>query len=209
MILNPLETVLLWIFIICYSLIFFIAWRISRNSARGRKKSLSSLFLLNLAVFYLGLVSVYLWSNNNQSTLQNFMTVYGLLTIGVYVISIEIPGFLILSHYDEKSIEVLQIARGHLIESTFDFSPSIQRLQALIKKCKSRLEELHLYTNLNYFVKSSTQMNQINRSVLDLLLAEINQSIRSVSQKSKHPFPKLIDVLSLTGLSFLIAQLLR
>ena len=209
MLLSPLETVLLWIFIICYSLILFITWRISRNSTKGRKTSLSHLFLLNLAMFYLGLIAVHLWLNNKEPNLQDFMIVYGLLTIGIYVASIEVPGFLVLSHYDDKSIGVLQIAREYLIESTFNFSPSIQHLQVLVKKHKSRLEELHLYANLNYFIQSSTQMSQINRSVLNLLLAEINQLVRSVSQKSKHPFPKLIDILSLTGLSFLIAQLLR
>jgi hypothetical protein len=208
-ILSPLETVLLWTFIIFYSLILFIGWKVYRNSAKGRKKTLSYLFLLNLAVFYLGSISVHLWLNNKEPNLQDFVTVYGLLTIGVYVASIEVPGFLILSHYDEKSIGVLRIAREHLITSTFDFLPSIQSLQTLVNKHKSRLEELHLFANLSYFVQSSNQMKHINRSVLDLLLIEINQSVRSVSQKSKHPFPKLIDVLSLTGLSFLFAQLLR
>lgn len=209
MILSPLEIVLLWMFIIFYSLILFIAWKVSRNSAKGRKKSLSSLFLLNLAIFYLGLIVVHLWFDNKEPNLNDFITVYGLLTIGVYVATIEVPGFLILSHYDGKSIEVLRTARKNLIESTFSFLPSIQDLQSLTKKHKSRLEELYLYTNLNYFIKSSNQMSQVNRSVLDLLLIEINQSVRNVSHKSKHPFPKLIDVFSLTGLSFLIAQLLR
>lgn len=209
MILSPLETVLLWIFIILYSLTLLIAWRISKNSTKGRRKSLSNFFSLNLASFYTGLIVVHFWLNSIEPNLQGFITVYGLLTIGVYVASIEVPGFLILSHYDEKSIGVLRIAREHLITSTFDFSPSIQSLQTLVNKHKSRLEELHLFANLSYFVQSSNQMKHINRSVLDLLLIEINQSVRSVSQKSKHPFPKLIDVLSLTGLSFLIAQLLR
>ena len=209
MILSPLETVLLWILIICYSLVLFIAWTIFKNSAKGRNKSLSYLFLLNVAMFYLGLIIIHLWLNNKELSLQDFITVYGFLTIGVYVASIEVPGFLILSHYDEKSIEVLQIIQKYLIKGTFSFSSSIQSLQALIKKYKYRLEELYLYANLKYFIQSSNQMKQINRSVLDLLLAEINQSVRSVSQKSKHPFPKLIDILSLTGLSFLIVQLLR
>jgi len=160
-------------------------------------------------MFYLGLIIIHLWLNNKELSLQDFITVYGFLTIGVYVASIEVPGFLILSHYDEKSIEVLQIIQKYLIKGTFSFSSSIQSLQALIKKYKYRLEELYLYANLKYFIQSSNQMKQINRSVLDLLLAEINQSVRSVSQKSKHPFPKLIDILSLTGLSFLIVQLLR
>ena len=175
MILSPLETVLLWLFIIFYSLVLLIAWRIYRNSNKGRKRSISYLFLLNLAV---------------------------------YVLTIEVPGFLILSRYDEKSINVVQTARGHLIRSTFEFTPSIQGLQALVKNYRSRLEELHLYANLDYFIQSSSQMNQINRSVFDLLLMETGQSAGSVSQRSKHPFPKLIDVLSLAGLSFLIAQLL-
>ena len=208
MILSPLETVLLWVFIIFYSLTLFIAWRVSKNSAKGRKKSLSYLFLLNLVSFYLGLIAVNFGLNNNESNFRDFVTVYGLLTIGAYVATIEIPGFLILSHYDEKSIEVLWTAQKYLIASTVNFSPSIQDLQTLMKNYKSRLEELHLSVNLNYFIQSSNQMHQINRSVFDLLLMEISQSVRSVSQKSKHPFPQLIDVLSLTGLSFLIAQLL-
>lgn len=209
MILSPLETVLLWAFIIFYSPTLSLAWGISRNSAKGRKKSLSYLFLLNLVAFYLSLIAVYLGVNNKEPNFRDFVTLHGLLTIGVYVATIEVPGFLILSHYDEKSIEVLRIARKYLIASTVNFWPSTQGLHTLMKKHKSRLEELHLYANMNYFFQSSNQMNQINRSVLDLLLTEINQSVRIVSQKSKHPFPKLIDVLSLTGLSFLIAQLLK
>ena len=206
--LSPLGTVLLWLFIIFYSLVLLIAWRIYRNSNKGRKRSISYLFLLNLAAFYLGLAIVHLGLNNGEPDLNGIVTVYGLLTVAVYVLTIEVPGFLILSRYDEKSINVVQTARGHLIRSTFEFTPSIQGLQALVKNYRSRLEELHLYANLDYFIQSSNQMNQINRSVFDLLLMETGQSAAGVSQRSKHPFPKLIDVLSLAGLSFLIAQLL-
>jgi len=147
--------------------------------------------------------------NDAEPNFSDFITLYGLLTIGVYVATIEVPGFLILSHYDEKSIEIIRNARKYLITSTFNFSPSIQSLQTLVEKYKSRLEELHLYANIDYFLQSSNQMKQTNKSVLDLLLVEISQSARIVSQKSKHPFPKLVDILSVTGLSFLIAQLLR
>lgn len=209
MTLDPLKTVLLWIFIAFYSSTLLIAWRLFKRSKKGRERSISHLFWLNLVFFYSGLIAVYLISAEWEPDFIEFTTVYSLITIGSYVAVIEVPGFLILSRYDEKSVEVLRIAKEHLGTSTFDFETSIQELEALVNAQKLRLEEQHLSTSLEYFVKSSDAMKQVNRSVLNLLLLEIGQSMRSISGKSKHPFPKLIDVFSLAGLSFLIAQLLK
>lgn len=209
MILDPLKTVLLWIFIVFYSSTLLIAWRLFKRSKKGRERSISHLFWLNLMFFYSGLIAVYLISAEWEPDFIEFITVHSLITIGSYVAVIEVPGFLILSRYDEKSVEVLRMAKEHLATSTFDFETSIQELGALVNAQKLRLEEQHLSTSLEYFVRSSDAMKQANRSVLNLLLLEIGQSMRSISEKSKHPFPKLIDVFSLAGLSFLIAQFLK
>jgi hypothetical protein len=74
---------------------------------------------------------------------------------------------------------------------------------------KQRLEELHAYDQLKYYEDSSSEMNQANTSVFDLLLMSTNQWIKDCDEQSKHPFPKLVDILSLAGLSFLIAQFLK
>jgi hypothetical protein len=199
---------MLWAFIITYSVVFLVLFRYSWKSSNGREKSLSYLFVMNLAIFYLVLIAIQ-FGTTFTPNFRDFLTVYGLATIGVFVGTIEVPGFLILSRYDENSTKILKEIRHNLIISISSFSSSIQELEQLVTENKSRCKELQLYELLNYFLQSSKQMNQVNRSVFDLLLLEINRSIGSVSRDSKHPFPKLIDVLSLTGLSFLIAQLIR
>jgi len=206
--LSFLESTLLWIFIIAYFIVLVCLFRLSWKSNEGRKKSLSYLFIFNMVVFYAGLTAVYFWLNLTPD-IRDFMIVYGLLTIGVYVGTIEVPGFLILAHYDETSVDILEETQKNLILSKSSFEKGIQGLEKILASNKPRLDEIYVYENMNYYIESSREMGQSNKSVFDLLLMVINQSTRSTSDRSKHPFPKLIDVLSLAGLSFIIAQFLK
>jgi hypothetical protein len=116
---------------------------------------------------------------------------------------------LLLSSYDDKTIEVLSDVRKYLVSTTFDFDSSIKNLQQLQKTNENRLNEQHILEILDYFVKTCNRIKNVDSSLLNLTLSETNLSIREVSQQSKHPFPRLVDVLSLAGLSFLIAQFLK
>lgn len=180
-----------------------------RKSSNGRENTIAFSFLFSAALLYIGIIVAYLLWDISPS-ITNFLTIFGLLVIAVYVITIEVPGFLKLSRYDEVSVDLLEEVQRNLVLSVTSFEPSIPILDEMLQKNKGRFNELHVFQNLNYFVTSSKEMNpQINKSILDLLLYDISQTIKKTADSSKHPFPKLIDVLSLAGLSFLIAQLLK
>lgn len=207
MTLSLFQSLVLWIFGIIYSIILIILVKNSFYS-KGRKKCLFSVFILNLITFYPSIVVIYL-SLQLQPSLTDFLIIFGLFTIGLYVATIEVPGFLILTRYDKKSGEILENIQKNIISSNYEFKSSIKNLDDSLSNNKSILEEVHLYSGLIYFVKSSKDMSNVDGSVFNLLLMETNQSIRSISDLSKHPFPKIVEVFSLAGLSFLIAQFLK
>jgi hypothetical protein len=208
-ILNPLESLILWLLAIFYTGIMLWLFRYYRKSPLGRENKIAFSFIFSVFLLYaLTIVVYFLW--NTSPSITDFITIYGLLVVAVYVVAIEVPGFLLISRYDDTSVDLLEEVHRNLILSVASFEPSIPFLEDILQKNKDRLNELHVFENLNYFVISSKEMNpQINKSIFDLLLFDINQTIKKTADSSKHPFPKLIDVLSLAGLSFLIAQLLK
>ena len=154
------------------------------------------------------LAGITLWFDYSPD-IRQFIIINGLLTIGVYVISIEVPGFLLLSAYDETSVKLLKDIKTNLIQSIYSFNTGIQGIQGLLESNRGLLQEIGTYDQINYYVESSVEINHANKSVFDLLLMTVNQAIKDCDDQSKHPFPKLVDILSLAGLSFLIAQLLK
>ncbi len=201
------ETIILSIYVIAYFSAFLAVLKRFWASKELRKKSLSPLFIFNMILFSAGL-AISFWYDYSPNISQ-FITIYGLLAIGVYVATIEVPGFLMLDSYDEKSVVLLQDIKDSLIKSRYHFSEGIQKIHSMLDNNKQRLEELHAYDQLKYYEDSSSEMNQANTSVFDLLLMSTNQWIKDCDEQSKHPFPKLVDILSLAGLSFLIAQFLK
>ena len=209
MILDADETAMLWLFLISYSVLVFLALRRITRYKSQREKSLLLLISLNLIFLYLASIIAFFLFNSWKPDLRDLVTLYVFLVVGAFVITIEVPGFVILSSYDNKTIEVLSDVRRNLVTVAYNFDSSIQNLQSLQKTNETRLEEQHMSDILNYFVETCIRIKNIDVSLLNLTLSEINLSIREVSQQSKHPFPRLVDILSLTGLSFLIAQLLK
>ena len=51
-------------------------------------------------------------------------------------------------------------------------------------------------------------MKHLDRIHYDTTVKELGERIQQISDGSKHPFPKLIEILSLAGISFLIGQFL-
>lgn len=209
MILNTNETVFALLFLIFYSVsIFFTSKRLTKQSIQ-RERPIFFLLILNLITLYLlSIISFFLLSSW-EPDLRDLASLYVFLVVGAFVIIIEVPGFLLLSSYDDKTIEVLSDVRKYLVSTTFDFDSSIKNLQQLQKTNENRLNEQHILEILDYFVKTCNRIKNVDSSLLNLTLSETNLSIREVSQQSKHPFPRLVDVLSLAGLSFLIAQFLK
>ena len=66
-----------------------------------------------------------------------------------------------------------------------------------------------LNTLVSDFNNSCESTNNLDETIWEILLSELTTKIDSFFLRAKHPFPKLIDILSLAGMSFLLAQILR
>ena len=49
----------------------------------------------------------------------------------------------------------------------------------------------------------------LDKSLYEVTIKEIGEQIQQISARSKHPFPKLIEIMSLAGISFLLGQFLN
>jgi len=125
-----------------------------------------------------------------------------------FVICVEIPGYLILSRRDEDTVGRLRQIRQALIETRYSFD-HVQKLKTQTEDSSSVLLELRLSDLLNEFINSCEHLNNVDRDFWGLVLSETTNAIKDVSNSSKHPIPRIVDFLSLAGLSFLIAQILK
>ncbi len=129
------------------------------------------------------------------------------LLVGSFVFAIEVPGYLYLMNHDESIVNYLEDWRSEMVKLGYDFN------QYDIVKSKSAegitmLKEVNLNRLINDFIDHCGRMKNIDRGFWTLVLGEVNRAIDGVNRGSKHPAPKLIEILSLSGLSFIIALLL-
>jgi hypothetical protein len=125
-----------------------------------------------------------------------------------FVLGLEVPGFILLSRFDEGIVNALEELRNDLITLGYSFD-HLGQLKTTIERSKSRLNSARIGGLVIDFVASCDRMNNLDRNFWGLVLSEVTTASRFFVERSKHPSPKLIDVLSLAGLSFLLAQFLK
>lgn len=91
----------------------------------------------------------------------------------------------------------------------FSFAVHLQNLKNKRNSSRSYLEGENLDRLLEDFIAFSDEIENLNENVWSLTLNETSSFIDEVTKRSKHPFPKMIDILTLSGLSLLIAQFLK
>lgn len=126
-----------------------------------------------------------------------------------YVVSVEIPAYLRISKFDENLVYVLKDLREELIKMPFSFGASLENLKTKRYNNISFLKEENLDRLLQDFIAFCDKVGNFNEKLWNLTLTETSNLIDDVSKRSKHPFPKLIDILALSGLSVLLAQFLK
>src|SRR5437870_4188949 len=101
----------------CLSIILIIVSVMSKNE---RAKYLPILFGVNLSIFIGSILagSIYL----NYDRLLDSIAFIGYTIIICYVFAIEIPGYILLSRYDDKLIEILNQFRKNIISLNYDFA---------------------------------------------------------------------------------------
>lgn len=173
---------------------------------KDRVRTLPLLYVINLGIF---LVASFVGSNYfDISKTLDLVTFFGYVIIASYVISIEIPGYLLLSRYDDKLLDALQNIRRKIISLNYDIV-KISDLEILCQENKKQLETIFVYDILEEFIKSCKTIKNLDKSLYEVTLKEIGERIGNVSEQSKHPFPKLIEIMSLAGISFLLGQFLN
>lgn len=161
--------------------------------------------VLNGALFLVGMLFLALVLPQSLLNILSWI-IYDLIIS--YVVTVEIPGYLRLSKFDEVSIQSLRDIRKCLIKMRYSFK-SLRDFEIAMKRNAGILSEEHVKDLLNDFADLCERMKNLDLNLWELTLSEITKAMSRISQRSKHPIPKLIDILSLAGLSLLLAQILK
>lgn len=196
----------LLILIVVFNIIFnAFVWKMPKDKSY-RTKFLWKLFLLNGLFFSLGLIILVVILPQSDLTIVSWV-IYDFLIS--YVLCLEIPAYLKLSKYDENLVTILKDLRGDLVKMRFAFDTSLDNIKKRKNENASFLKEENLDGLLQDFITVCDKINNLNENLWNLTLNETSNLIDDVTKRSKHPFPKLIDIVALSGLSVLIAQMLK
>jgi hypothetical protein len=186
--------------------IVVVAWKKPKGK-KNRTKSIWKLLIFNCVVFSIGLLALTFLLPQTVLTIFSWIVFDFLIS---YVFCIELPAWFRISKFDDNLGDALKDLRAELVMMPFDFDTYLEKLD-LTKKRNALLvlEEENLENLMQNFIDFSHKLDRFNENFWNLTLSELTGVIEEVSRRSKHPFPKLIDILALSGLSILLAQLLK
>jgi hypothetical protein len=164
------------------------------------------LVILNGIFFSIGLLFLVIILPQSLLNVISWL-VYDLLLS--FAISVEIPGYLKLSAFDQKHIDVVKEIRSNLIKMRYSFDKHFEDLKKSAKGNASVLREEKIDDLLDDFISVCDSIRNVDVNLWKLTLEETTDLISNISNRSKHPLPKLIDILTLSGLSLLLAQFLK
>ena len=184
---------------------FIISWK-TQNKPKRRISFLWKLIALDGLFFSLGLVAII--AVKPQSLLNNIIFVFYDLII-TYALIVELPSYLKIAKYDDEVSDTLTEIRSDLVALRYSSKLELDGLKKKVYDNKTKLEEEKIDKPLTEFLTVTERLRNINDNLWSLTLGEISKSISSIDARSKHPFPKLIDILALSGLSILVAEFLK
>ena len=179
----------------------------AEKSKSLRFRMLWRLILTNGFVFLIGLLLIIIFAPQAHSTLVSWL-VYDLIIS--FTFSLEIPGWIRLSKLDESHGKIFNNIRTALIKTRFDFDENFSVLKKTVAEAKEVLEDEGIGEIMDDFINACEDYDEpLNENLWSLTLSETTERIDFINKRSKHPIPKLIDILALSGLSVLIAELLK
>lgn len=198
---------LFWLSIIVHTvlisvLLVFVA------SEHNKRKSLLIFPLIAEGVFFLIIFSIIIHYYPPSNFLL-FGTILVYSVIIAFVFALEIPGFVLISRHDQKVVNGISRVRSTLVPLIYAFGKTHEEFENASSTNEEYLKETNLFDLVDDFIEYCKQLKNLNEKFWELLLTELTRTIEVYNKRSKHPYPKLIEVLSLTGLSFLIAQFLH
>jgi hypothetical protein len=183
----------------------FLAWK-TPKSKDDRTMFLWKLFIIAGLSFSIGLTLLFVFLPQSNLFIFTWI-VYDFLI--AYVFFVEFPAYMRISKYDDEYVNSLKDLRSELTKIPFLGISVIVSLKEKRSKYSLFLKRENIDQLLQDFILSCENMGNYNEHLWSLTLTEISALIDDVNKRSKHPFPKLIDILALSGLSVLLAQFLK
>ena len=185
-------------------LIFITAISLHVKKDKNKRKSFYWEFIfINGIQFCAGLFWMYAIDIQSNTSIMKGLIIN---TIIAYAIIIEVPIYYLLNEYDKKLINILSSIRSNLISLNYDYNKLIN-IREIIKENKIILDNMPLYTLLLDFIDLCERVKNYDKNMLHIMIEEVNLNINMIQSLEKHPFPELIKIISLTGISFLLAEL--
>jgi hypothetical protein len=189
-----------------HALLLAVAAYFYRRGSR-RERLVWKLFSLDAIGFGIALPTILLILGEPQGPLA-LLSILVYVAIATFACLIEVPGYLILSGYDEREIGRLTQIRKALVKTSYSFD-ALGELKVKVEANDKTLQDLEINDLLTGFIETCERLKNLDRNYWALTLAEITSKIDQIGKTSKHPTPKLVELVSLVGLSFLIAQFLK
>ena len=122
------------------------------------------------------------------------------------MITIELPIYYLLMNFDNEIITILMSLRTNIIKLKYNYD-NISEVKKIVTENKEKLSDLTLFNLIHDFIEVCDRIKNIDTSLLTLSIEELNYQINIIEKREKHPFPQLIKLLSLAGISFILAEI--
>ncbi len=196
--------IIFYVGIISHIIISSIITIIGHLRKNERIKHLPILFGINAFTF---LITVFVVTHYANFQIIDYVAFIGYSVIVSYVLTIEIPGYILLTKYDSKLIQILQNLRQKSIQLTYNFG-SLDDLRQYFNENKETISSSTVTDLLDSFIQRCETIKNLDKSLYEISIKELGEQMQQISSRSKHPFPKLIEIFSLAGISFLLGQFL-
>jgi len=201
---------------ICLTLLYAAAsstalLSISQASARSKR------LVLPMALNFVAAVGLFILALDYPSKLlaidplgmnHNELFVVLLLAL-VCALFVEAPGFLLNVTYDKKTEDALQTIADALLDVRFaPTEPNRRRLSDAVEERRIILDQSHLGSFISKCAAEFLSLGNADPALLNMLADQLHKEQMKVSDRSKHPFPVLIQLLGLSSVVFVLAEIL-
>jgi hypothetical protein len=132
-----------------------------------------------------------------------------MLLVLLFALTLEIPGFLLNFAFDKRAAELL--AKNEEALLAVRFSPTSDNRAKFLELAKSnsgKLENNNIEKLILRCAKGFDSIQNVDSGMASVLLNSIDEEQRRISERSKHPFSEMLQVLSLSAVALLLGEIL-
>ena len=183
---------------------------VTRSDERDRRLLLPLLMNAVLSTILLRLVIPgATWITETSATLNHRLEVLiTFMLLGIFSLSVELPGFVLNSRYDNNLIVALNDLERAVLSARVDPLGGIRQLEEVLSSKHRDLVQTGVEALAQQCVKEFRRIENVNTSLLDTLQRQLELARNEIDSRSKHPFPALVQILSLSGVAVILGEIL-